>query len=298
MANLEDGPAPRVVGVIGAGRVGAVLGAALRAAGHELMGVTGSSPASLDRAATLLPGVPIIDAAEVVARSELVLVCVPDDRLPDVAAAGTWRSGQLVAHVSGRFGTGVLAPAAAAGAVPMALHPAMTFTGTARDLDRLPGCCFGVTAPEPALAAVRMLVERIGARPVVIAEEDRTLYHASLAHGANHLVTLVAQARQLLSSMGVADPGRLLGPLLRAALENSLEHGDLALTGPVARGDTGTVAAHLEVVGARATSPDLPATYAALARATTERALASGRLPADRAARLLELFDHPGTGHA
>lgn len=285
------------VGVVGAGRVGAVLGAALSRAGHRIVGVSGASRASLDRCATLLPGVPLLGVHDVVERSELVVLCVPDDALSglvvDLAAAGVWRAGQVVAHVSGRHGVGVLSPAQRHGIVPLALHPAMTFSGTELDLSRLPDCCFGVTAPEPALALACALVSSLGAEPVVIAEEDRTLYHAALAHGANHLVTLVAQSRQLLTSIGVRDPGRLLAPLLGAALDNALRRGDDALTGPVARGDAGTVSAHAEALGERAASPDVLAAYRALARATTERTLATGRLTPARAARLFDVLEEP-----
>lgn len=285
-------PASLRVGVVGVGRVGAVLGAALRRAGHRIVAVSGESPASLKRAAVLLPGVAVLDVSAVVERSDLVAVCVPDDVLPDlvarIAGAPGWRAGQLVVHVSGRYGIGVLERARRQGAVPLALHPAMTFTGTDLDLPRLPDCTFGVTAPDSALPVARGLIAGLGAQAVMLAEEDRTLYHAALAHGANHLVTVVAQARQLLASMGVADPGRLLAPLLGAALDNALRCGDDALTGPVARGDAGTVAAHVGALRSRASSPDVLATYRALARATADRAVTTARLEPERAAAVLD----------
>jgi predicted short-subunit dehydrogenase-like oxidoreductase (DUF2520 family) len=126
---------------------------------------------------------------------------------------------------------------------------------------------------------------------VWVAEEDRPRYHAALSHGSNHLVTLVTQAMQVLESAGVVDPRRVIAPLLQAALEGALRSGDLALTGPVARGDAGTVAAHLhELIDE---TPDVRPTYLALARATTERALASGRLTATRAQPLLDVLATP-----
>src|SRR6185312_6492052 len=102
------------------------------------------------------------------------------------------------------------------------------------------------SAPGPVLPIAQALVVEMGAEPVVVAEEARPLYHAALAHGANHLVTLVSQALDLLRAAGVEHPDRVLAPLLSAALDNALRSGDAALTGPVARGDAGTVAAHLE----------------------------------------------------
>lgn len=289
------------VGVVGAGRVGAVLGSALRAAGHAVVGASAVSVQSVERAETLLPGVPVLAVPEVVERAELVLLTVPDDALADLvlglAETGAWHPGQLVAHTSGRFGTAVLAPASRQGAIPLALHPAMTFTGTSLDLSRLVDCCFGVTAPGPVLPVAQALVVEMGAEPVVVAEEDRPLYHAALAHGSNHLVTLVAQSAGLLARAGVENPGRVLGPLLVAALEGALRQGDGALTGPVARGDAGTVAAHrlvLERLAAESGSADILDTYRALARATAERAMATGRLDARAAEQLLAvLADRP-----
>src|SRR3954469_2513954 len=242
------------VGVIGAGRVGAVLGSALRAAGHAIVGASAASRDSLDRVEALLPGIPVLEIPAVVERAELVLITVPDDALADLvaglAATGAWQPGQLVVHTSGRFGWRVLEPAVSSGAIPLALHPAMTFTGTSLDLVRLADCCFGVTAPTAVLPIGQALVVEMGAEPVVIAEENRELYHAALAHTANHLVTLVAQGLDLLRRARVYSGGRALAPLLAAALDNALRHGDAALTGPVARGDAGTVAAHLSAISA------------------------------------------------
>ena len=276
------------IGIIGAGKVGAVLGAALRGAGHAVVGVSAVSEASLERAELLLPGVPILAVEDIVERSELVLLAVPDDALTDLvtglAATGAWQAGQLVAHTSGRFGTGVLAPVKAAGGIPLALHPAMTFTGMSLDLARLADCCFGVTAEPAMLPIAQALVVEMGAEPVVIAEADRVLYHASLAHSANHMVTLVAQAAQILADIGVESTSQVLGPLLRAALENALTSGESALTGPVARGDSGTVAAHaaaLREYTLDTSSSDVLDAYLAMSASTAARAAKRRMLSAE-----------------
>jgi predicted short-subunit dehydrogenase-like oxidoreductase (DUF2520 family) len=288
----DERPARLRVGVVGAGRVGAVLGAALQQAGHQVVAVSGVSDASRARAADLLPGVPVLPVEEVVARAELLVLAVPDDALADLvaglSATRSWQAGQLVAHTSGRHGLAVFEPAQAHHVLGLALHPAMTFTGTAMDLSRLADCCFGVTAPEPLRPVAEALVLEVGAEPVWVEEEHRPLYHAALAHGANHLVTLVAQSMQALAAAGVERPHRLLGPLVGAALDNALRSGDAALTGPVARGDVGTVAEHLRQL--EAVGPDLRPTYLALARATAERALASGRLRPSAAEPLLDIL--------
>jgi predicted short-subunit dehydrogenase-like oxidoreductase (DUF2520 family) len=252
------------VGIIGAGRVGTALGTALSRAGHTV---------------SVLPR-----GAIDIRRVELVILAVPDDVLAPLVAhlaeERAFRPGQVVAHTSGAHGIGILHPAVARGARPLALHPAMTFTGRADDVDRLPGTSYGVTAPDDLEPLAERLVADLGGVPEWIAEEHRALYHTALAHGANHLVTLVNEALDLLREAGTVHPERVLGPLLRAALENTLRLGDAALTGPVSRGDAGTVARHLDTLAA--TAPESVPSYLALARRTADRAIASGRLrPAD-----------------
>jgi predicted short-subunit dehydrogenase-like oxidoreductase (DUF2520 family) len=298
------------IGVVGAGRVGAVLGSALRSVGHSVVAASGISAASHDRIDALLPGVPVLEVPAVVERAELVLLTVPDDALAELVAGlarvGAWQAGQLVLHTSGRFGVDVLAPARAAGAIPLAVHPAMTFTGTSLDLARLVGCCFAVTAPAPVLPIGQALVVELGGEPVVVEEAARPLYHAGLAHGANHLVVLVAQAAQALAAAGIEDPGRVLGPLLTAALDGALRSssgpdrpGAIAtMTGPVARGDVGTVRDHLAeltALAARDGALDVPDGYRTLARAGTQRALAAGRLTDAVAQALLDALADPTT---
>lgn len=248
-----NAPARLRVGVIGAGRVGAVIGAALRAAGHELVGVSVRSNSTL--AELFLPGVPVLSTDEVVRRADVVLVGVPDDAIAGVVAGLDLHPAQVVVHFSGRHGLAVLGDVAR----PMALHPVFPFTGGPADLV---GVSWGVTAREPL---AEELVRELGGVPVLVAEELRPLWHAALAHGANHLVTLVNSAADMLRAAGADNPGDVLRPLLTAALDGALELGDAALTGPVKRGDVGTVRAHLEVV-------DDPELYLALARATARRA--------------------------
>lgn len=294
----QDRPARLTVGVVGAGRVGPALAAALQLAGHRPVAVSGVSDASVRRAAELLPDVPLVPPAEVLARADLVLLTVPDDALAGLvsglAETGAVRPGQLLVHTSGRYGTAVLDPATRAGALPLALHPAMTFTGTSVDVQRLAGCSFGVTSPDELRMAAEALVIEMGGEPEWIAESARPLYHAALAIGANHLVTLVAQSMELLHEAGVQAPDRMLGPLLGAALDNALRSGDAALTGPVARGDAGTVAAHIAEL--RRHAPQSVAGYLAMARTTADRALVHGLLKPELAEELLEVLADSGDG--
>ncbi len=280
------------VGIIGAGKVGAVLGAALRSAEHAVVGVHAVSEASRDRAEILLPGVPVLEIPEIVRRSELVLLAVPDDALhplvKGLADAGHWQPGQLVVHTSGRYGTGILAPAQAAGAIPLAIHPAMSFTGMSLDLVRLNECMFGVTAASMVLPIAQALVVEMGAESTVIEEEDRGIYHAALAHASNHLVTIAGQSAELLRRIGVEAPERVLGPLMRGSLENALASGEGALTGPVARGDTGTINAHRAALAGGEVPSDIRDAYLAMGRATAQRALDRGLLSENQAATILD----------
>jgi predicted short-subunit dehydrogenase-like oxidoreductase (DUF2520 family) len=281
------------IGVVGAGRVGAVLAAALRAAGHEIVAVAGESAASRTRIETLLPGVRVDKPTAVSRACDLLLLTVPDDMLPNVvsmlAASGAIRPGQRVVHTSGKHGLAVLGPAADIGAEVLAMHPAMTFTGTDVDVSRLSGCVFGVTATPGTRPLAGALVSDLGGSIVWVAEDKRTLYHAGLAHGANHLVTLVSQAMDLLRESGATDPAATLRPLLTAALENVLSYGDAALTGPIVRGDVETVRAHLADIATH--QPGTLGSYVAMARATANRAVLDGRLLPIRAAKLVGILN-------
>jgi len=288
----SDDPARYRIGVIGAGRVGAVLAAAMRAAGHEVVAASGGSAGSRTRLETLLPGLAPLPPEQVARAADLLLLTVPDDVLAGLvetlADAHALRPGQVVVHTSGRHGTGVLAPAAEVGAIAVALHPAMTFTGTDVDLARLPSTVLGLTAGPRGRAIGERLAADLGARAVHVPEDQRARYHAALAHGANHLVTLVGEAMDLLRSTGSTDPAAVLRPLLHAALDNVLTYGDAALTGPVVRGDVRTMAAHLAAL--EDADPTTRDAYRAMAAATARRAERDERLTADQRAALDDLL--------
>ena len=221
------------VGIIGSGHVGPVLGAALAGAGHALVGISAISEASRERAQAMLPGVPIMEVPRLVELSELVLIAVPDDQLPTLIAglalAGTWQPGQIVAHTSAQYGTGVLAPAIAAGVIPLALHPAMSFTGTSIDLARLSECYIAVTAPTPVLPIAQALAVEMGGEPIVIAESKRADYAEAIAAASQFSAVVVEQSTEILASIGIDRPGRILAPLIRSAVDNALTaRGDIA----------------------------------------------------------------------
>jgi predicted short-subunit dehydrogenase-like oxidoreductase (DUF2520 family) len=285
-------PARLKVGIIGPGRVGAALGVALTRAGHEVVAVAAVSDTSVQRAREHFPEAPLAEPSGVVEAADLVLLTVPDDALPGLVnglvTLGAPVQGRLLAHTSGRYGISVLDPATRRGALPLALHPVMTFTGRSDDLQRLRGISYGVTTLEQLRPVAEVLVIEMDGEPVFIAEEQRDLYHAALASAANHLVTLVTEACDLLQLAGAGNPARMLSPLLYAALDNALRLGDAGLTGPVARGDAGTVAGHLAAL--RQTAPEALPVYVALARLTADRALAAGLLAPPDAERLLDVL--------
>src|SRR5882724_2139555 len=178
-AGPQGHPAALGVGVVGAGRVGTALAVALQRAGHRIVAVSAVSEASLRRVGRALPDAAVRPPDEVIARADLILVTVPDDVLPGLVAglcsAGADLAGRLLAHTSGRHGLAVLEPAARRGAIPLALHPVMTFTGRPDDVDRLAGISFGVTAPDQLRPVAEALVVEMGGEPVFIAEENRDL---------------------------------------------------------------------------------------------------------------------------
>ena len=283
-------PARLKVGIVSAGRVGTALGSALERADHVVVACSAISSTSRRLAERRLPDTPVLPVPEVAAHAELLLLTVPDAELPGLvgglAATGAVRRGTIVAHTSGANGVAVLTALSEQGCVPLAIHPAMTFTGADEDVARLADACFGITAAdEIGYAIAQSLVLEIGGEPFRVAEQSRTLYHAALAHGSNHIVTLMADAltalraalagEGLLGQESVGDsPGglaeRIVGPLARAALENTLQRGQAALTGPVARGDAAAVAAHL--VALDEVDPLLAQAYCADSLRTAQRA--------------------------
>ncbi|HEV7848429.1 MAG TPA: DUF2520 domain-containing protein [Mycetocola sp.] len=215
------------IGVIGAGRVGPVLGAALAGAGHAITGISAVSEESRDRAEAMLPAAPILDIPSIVERSELVILAVPDSELESLvaglAATSSWLPGQLVMHTAAGFGTSVLAPAQALGAIPLAIHPAMDFTGTSIDISRLTESWFAVTAPTPVQPIGQALVVEMGGEPVLVAEKDRAAYAEAIEIATAFSRSIVAQATGLLSGIGVEHPGAFLSSLVRSSVDNALQ---------------------------------------------------------------------------
>ena len=174
--------------------------------------------------------------------------------------------------MSGAHGLKVLDAGTRLGAIPLAMHPAMTFAGRATDAEKFEGTPFGITTIEGHRTAAEDFVRYLGGVPIWIPDDKRTLYHAAMVFGANNLISLVSGAMEIIERAGVNDAGQLLGPILRASLENTLKYGDAALTGPVRRGDVGTIRAHLESL--RNDAPSLVKPYTCFGEYTANRAIA------------------------
>ena len=213
------------IGVVGDAPIGPVLAAGLAGAGHALIGVAVSDDAA-DRVSAILPAARRLSEAEVIERSELVILAEPADRLEgrilELSEARRWVAGQLVVHTAAEFGTAVMSSAFNQGVIPLAIHPAIDVTGTSIDLARLQEAWCAVTAPGPVLPIAQALVVELGAEPVVIAERDRAVYGEAIATATSFTRSIVQQATSLLAQIGVESPGFVLSSLVRSAADNAL----------------------------------------------------------------------------
>lgn len=285
--------------LIGAGRAGTVLTRAWQRAGYPLVAVAARGPDSMARAHDLLRGEEPTTPERAAEQAGVVLLGVADDDLAALTArlvaAGSLHAGQYLVHLSGRHGIGVLQAAHAIGVIPLALHPIMTFTGTSVDLSRLSGTPFGVTAPDAHRPVAETLVVETGGQPVWIDEEARPAYHAALTVAANHTAALLRASAALLTDAGVSDPAVLLGPVVRASVDNALAHGAPAMTGPVPRGDLTTLSEHLATWKI---SPTGLAAYRTVALLAAEHAQDAGLLGPAAAQRIHALLTVPAAGPA
>jgi len=258
--------------LVGPGRLGSLVARGLAAAGVRLERVAGGSAAARAALRGAIAGLREVEVAEVAAGVDLVVLAVPDRAVADVVdvlvRADALREGQGVVHLSGALGLAPLRRAALAGAWTAACHPALTAPLGAADPSVLVGVAWAVTADPAGRSRAHELVERLGGDPFDVADADRPRYHAALAVASNAAGAAMVTARRLLAAAGVGgaiDPARLLGPLAHASVDAALAGGAPALTGPVARGDVATVAAHLAAIGPDA--PELADAYRALMRA-------------------------------
>jgi predicted short-subunit dehydrogenase-like oxidoreductase (DUF2520 family) len=269
------------IGIVGAGRAGTAVAVLWQRAGHRIVGVSGRGP-TRDRIARLLPDVPLLEPSEVARSAELTVVAVPDDLIAitvrDLASANVFAHGRWVAHLSGATSLTALNAARERGARRLGVHPFQTFPDPAAGIDRIPGCTIAVSADddEGHFLAERLAEDLLG-EPFRLADELRPTYHAAAVFASNYVVAASAVAERLLSAAGVPDPAGAMRPLQEATVANVASMGaDVALTGPAARGDAGTIERNLEALGAEL--PWAVAAYVEMARVALDIAQRAGRI--------------------
>ncbi len=283
------------IGFIGAGTVGTALAVRLRGKGYSIVAVTSRTHASAERLADMVSGCRIYETGQAVAdAADMVFITTPDGVIPQIAAQVKWRQGQSVIHCSGADSLDVLAPAAECGAQRGGFHPLQTFATIAYAIENIPGSTFALEADEPMLSRLKEMVTALEGRWIVLKPGDKVIYHAAAVIACNYMVTLAKLATDLWKTFGVSTPEatQALLPLLRGSLNNLSNVGlPNSLTGPIARGDTGTVQKHLAALDERA--PELLPAYEELGRQTIPIALAKGKIDKRKANELYAILSQP-----
>ena len=280
------------IGFIGAGTVGTALAVRLWSKGYPVVAVASRTLASAERLSQRVGDCSHYNNPQVVADiAELIFVTTPDDAIASVVAQVSWHPGQSVTHCSGAASLDILEPARRAGAQVGAFHPLQTFASVAQAIENLPGSTFALEAEEPLLGTLKELAVALEGKWIELKPGDKVLYHAAAVFSCNYLVTLVKLATDLWQTFGVSprEATQALLPLLRGTV-NNLEQVGLphCLTGPVARGDLGTIKKHLETI--REKIPALLPAYQELGLQTVPISLAKGKIDKKRAEELTRLF--------
>jgi predicted short-subunit dehydrogenase-like oxidoreductase (DUF2520 family) len=280
------------LGFIGAGTVGTALAVRLNQSGYPVVAVASHSQASAQKLAEAVGGSRVFENNQAAAdNAELIFITTPDDAIAPVVKEIEWHPGQSVVHCSGADSVDILEPAKKAGAKVGAFHPLQTFASLKQAIDNMPGSTFGLEAEEPLLTTLKEMAAALGGNWVVLKASDKVLYHTSAVIACNYLVTLVKMAGDLWQSFGVPPPQatKALLPLLRGTLHNIETIGiPNCLTGPIARGDIGTINKHLDALAQ--TTPHLLTTYRELGRQTVPIALAKGKIDQSQAKELESVF--------
>jgi predicted short-subunit dehydrogenase-like oxidoreductase (DUF2520 family) len=246
----------RKITIIGAGIVGTAIGHLLRRKGYCIVAVAGRSMKSLKKAQAYTGGMVMTDVAEAAKAADTIFLTTNDDQIKDVclqiAERDGFQKGDAVFHMSGALSTEILRPARDAGAGIGCIHPLQSFADIEGAIENLPGSTFGLTAEESLLPLARQLVEALNGEAILIEDKDKPVYHAGACIACNYLVALVHYTQELYRVLGIQPETAIkaLWPLITGTLANIERKGTAAaLTGPIARGDLGTIKRHLEALG-------------------------------------------------
>ena len=283
------------IGFIGAGTVANTLAIGLSNKGYPVEAISSRSRESARNLAHRISGCRACsNNQEVADNTELIFITTPDDVIASVAAEVKWHPGQSIVHCSGADSTKILEPARKAGALVGVFHPLQTFASQKQE--NLPGITFALEAEEPLLTTLKDMATALGGRWIEIKASDKVVYHAAAVFACNYLVTLIKIATDLWQSFGIPpeQATQALLPLLRGTINNIDAIGiPRCLTGPIARGDLGTIKKHLRAL--QKVAPELVATYQELGFKTTPIALAKGRIDQKQAEELKALLSQPIT---
>ena len=271
---------PPVIGIVGAGAVGTALGVALSRAGWPVHAVASRDHARRERFRELV-GVRsvFVDAQALIEDVELIVLAIPDDALAPLAGSVRMYGGQAMIHTSGALGSDVLLPAMAAGTQIGSFHPLVAFAEVERAVVALRGATIAIEGDEQLLDLLARMAEALGATPVRLAPGSKTAYHAAAVLAAGGFVALLDAIAELARVAGLDEQGALTiyGPLIEGTLGNARALGiRRALTGPITRGDVGTLAAHLAAL--RAHAPGVVDLYRAAAEREIDLATGRGAL--------------------
>jgi predicted short-subunit dehydrogenase-like oxidoreductase (DUF2520 family) len=276
------------IGFIGAGTVGTALAVLLSRNGYQVTGVSSRSHSSAENLAKAVDGCRILNSNQDLAdNTELVFITTPDDTIATVASQLKWHRGQSVVHCSGADSTDILEPARKSGARVGSFHPLQTLASVKEAMENIPGSTFALEAKEPLLGTLKDMATALGGRWIELKASDKVAYHAAAVFACNYLVTLVKLAADLWQTFTVPpdQATKALLPLIRGTLHNIDTIGiPQCLTGPIARGDTGTIKKHLEALNEK--TPALLSPYKELGLQTIPIALAKGRINEQQASEL------------
>jgi predicted short-subunit dehydrogenase-like oxidoreductase (DUF2520 family) len=217
------------IGVIGSTVTGIAIAQALQEAGHLVLGLSSYEPKLQEELEIKFPTAKKVTDSENLATADLVLLAVKPNEIEnlveELAVANSWRQGQLVVHLAPEYDYDVLAQAALGGAIGIAIHPAMHFTGTSLDLRRMKESYFAVNAPAVALPIAQALVIEMGAEPIVIEASQRDSYAEAIEVASNFSAMIVNQAVGLLEQAGVENPALVIAPVIESAVDQALSKG-------------------------------------------------------------------------